>query len=359
MNQKKEIVGLQFLRGICAIGVVIDHAAGMASLDKYFGKAFFNGYLTFGAIGVDVFFVISGYIITISSLSPNKILPEISKQDFFKKRFLRIVPLMWISIITYAGLRFFGSDSQVEIQSYVNAIFLIPYGDVDPNQIWTLRHEALFYILFAVSFLGQRKMQFIVFSWFLSPFIYYGYNVFSHNIVVKQTVPAILFDPVNIEFAFGFFLGVWSLKNPDFAQMKIPIHPMTVLLILTVLVFAVGGLSAGNMDRLYAKMITGVIATGVVALAVCLQCPSGNWTLIGELLGSASYSIYLFHAHFESAMLSVLAKMAHWLPISIVIAGVSIGATMLSIGVYFFLEKPLISLMKTLFLPSRQTDNSP
>lgn len=348
MKAGQEKVGLQFLRGICALGVVIDHAAGMTASQKYFGKNFLNGYLTNGAFGVDIFFVISGYIITISSLAEQEITPLMSRADFFRKRFVRIVPLMWVSILSYALLRRMGTDTHVEIQSYINAFFLIPHGDVDPNQIWTLRNEAIFYLLFSLSFLGQRGSRLFLYLWFFSPIVHFVYVTWAQSPIVKDSTSAILFDPVNIEFAMGFAFGVWSLKHPGLPNFRLPIHPLLVLLLLSITVFGIGGLFVVQIDRLFVKLIVGAFATSVVIFAAYVYCPPGRWTWLGEILGAASYSIYLFHSHFESALLAILTKTAHWLPAGVVIFVVSCGATILSLGVYLFVEKPLLKSMRRL-----------
>lgn len=75
MQQKREIEGIQYLRGIAACAVVIDHAAGMTALPKYFGDAVWGGFLQRGYIGVDLFFMISGFIICIVSLERTMLSP--------------------------------------------------------------------------------------------------------------------------------------------------------------------------------------------------------------------------------------------------------------------------------------------
>ena len=62
--------GIQYLRGFAALAVVLDHATGMASSAEYFGGSP-SSFLSAGWIGVPVFFVISGFIITIVSLDAN------------------------------------------------------------------------------------------------------------------------------------------------------------------------------------------------------------------------------------------------------------------------------------------------
>jgi peptidoglycan/LPS O-acetylase OafA/YrhL len=60
----KQLVGIQYLRAAAVLFVVLDHTTGMAMLPKYFGEHFniFDGWFQSGASGVDLFFVISGFI---------------------------------------------------------------------------------------------------------------------------------------------------------------------------------------------------------------------------------------------------------------------------------------------------------
>ncbi len=129
---------IQYLRGLAALAVVLDHTAAMASFDKYFGQEVLDGFLYKGAIGVDLFFVISGFIISIVSLKPD-LKPSTTLSDFFQKRFLRIVPLMWVAVIAYAMLRLVGrSADQFDPWTYIRyksfapmARRIGPQGDLD------------------------------------------------------------------------------------------------------------------------------------------------------------------------------------------------------------------------------------
>src|SRR5689334_19701485 len=103
----KEIVGVQYLRGLAALAVVVDHSGITVATPKYFGTVIGGGLLNHGASGVDLFFLISGFIITATSLDADW-QPKVKLGAFFGRRFIRIVPLMWIAIVSYAVLKFLG-----------------------------------------------------------------------------------------------------------------------------------------------------------------------------------------------------------------------------------------------------------
>ena len=88
-----KILSIQYLRAAAALMVVFFHADGMAQ--EYFN---FTG-LSFGAAGVDIFFVISGFIMWITTASE-----RITPASFAVNRIIRIVPLYWaMTLLLYGG----------------------------------------------------------------------------------------------------------------------------------------------------------------------------------------------------------------------------------------------------------------
>lgn len=68
MRKHEELVGIQFLRGLCALGVVFGHGAAMLADPKYGGFSLLGGAMESGSLGVDIFFVISGFIMPVVAL---------------------------------------------------------------------------------------------------------------------------------------------------------------------------------------------------------------------------------------------------------------------------------------------------
>ncbi len=345
--QKTELVGIQYLRGLCAMAVLIDHAAAMASFDKYFGQRLLDGVLEYGALGVDIFFAISGFIIAIIALSDHTLEPAIDRKTFFWKRFARIVPTMWVAILSYAVLRHIGSTTIADPWAYVRAFLLVPWGDVDPNQIWTLRHEAIFYILFAISFLGRGAMRLLLIAWFVSPLaIALAEQLEWIAAARRDSLPALLFSDVNLDFGAGFLLGVLRLRWFGTRQFRLPVHPFPVLLLLTLGTIAGGVMAQGVLPPVLARLVMAILSGLLVAIAAYAACPRDRLTAFGELLGNASYSIYLFHPHFESAQLAALARLTPAMPVAWVVALVSLTTMVATIIVYFLIEQPLVRFVQ-------------
>lgn len=211
-----KLAGVQYLRAVAAIGVVLDHCAVMISFPKYFGRqVFLFDFWQAGSLGVQLFFMISGFIIVVSSLEPYSLSPDKTPASFFVARFLRVVPMMWIAILSYAALRYVGRGDVSEISSYVNAFFLLPFGDYDPNNIWTLRHELMFYLVFAATFLPARPLRVLLFVWFFAPPVLWGLGLMPAAAGPLGESFGNFFSRWNILFGVGAVTGLLYQKFAD------------------------------------------------------------------------------------------------------------------------------------------------
>ena len=164
---------VQILRGFAALSVMLFHFRWNINLsypdlgDKLFG---------WGAIGVDVFFIISGFVIT---LSAKKLTPGLSAAGvFLKHRARRILPAYFIILLITFLLS--GAMSTFHYPDKVsNLISAITFSPIDANHApfyvddsgfygirWTLNYEVLFYLVMAVCLISKYRwlLLFGVFS---------------------------------------------------------------------------------------------------------------------------------------------------------------------------------------------------
>lgn len=352
------LVGVQYLRGVAALAVVLQHSAGISA--QYFGAEVLDGFFYRGEVGVQLFFIISGFIIAVIALGKGTLAPAPPIGTFFARRVARIVPLMWLAVIAFAALKFAGRGD-VDIGASLRAFFLWPAGTVEPSVIWTLRHEAIFYIVFAATFLSRQWARWLLLAWVVLPI---PLAVTLTGDSLGEDIVLTIFNPVNLLFGLGLAFGLAWLRWGDRLRMPAPVALAPLLTVLFVAVMFLAHLvnfhAAPLFDRaiypavdvsataLAAFGLTTIGCAALLALALCPRETSGEECRIGLLMGSASYAIYLFHPHIETAIIAVWSKVLPGTPIFVVIFGVALVATLCCIAVHIIVEKPLVRFTQRL-----------
>lgn len=351
----KEIQGVQYLRAIAAIAVVVDHAAGMAAFPKYFDKdIFLKSYWLKGAMGVDLFFMISGFIIATAYLAPRTLAPTVSRKEFFWRRFVRIVPLMWLAIVSYALLRLVGrSADDPEWGSYFRALILSPVGELKPNVIWTLRHEAIFYILFALTFLGEGRQRIVMLLWAAAPLFYALSGAEPGPKGGWIELLWALSHPANVLFGLGFLVGMVRLKWELWRPIQVRGF-LWVLLAIFLLCMWVGWSLDLTVDRFPKSLISAIVLAPLLLLAIWGE---GGRSRLGLLLAEASYAIYLFHLHCVSGAFGFLARLKGVIPAEVAVLVVVLLTVGACLVVHLVIERPMISWLRRVRLRSGSVPN--
>jgi exopolysaccharide production protein ExoZ len=153
-----KLIAIQYLRAVAAASVVLFHAS-TALFERKGALIHFQ----VGTYGVDMFFVISGFIMAYTARTAS-----VSPRDFVVRRAIRIVPVYFLlTTLTYVlalALPERFSTASGDIPTYVTSIFFIPHFNpllhyIQPllGQGWTLNAEIFFYLLFAIGLLlGNR-----------------------------------------------------------------------------------------------------------------------------------------------------------------------------------------------------------
>jgi peptidoglycan/LPS O-acetylase OafA/YrhL len=155
---RKYVPELDGIRALCIIGVVGDHLNDKAGW----------GWLS-GGLGVYVFFVLSGYLITTLALREERAIGHLSYKAFYIRRTLRIFPLYYLAVLVYCGLLFGSSWGRDTLQAFTHALpyYLtymqeIPYvydtivaGHPSPfGHSWSLGIEEKYYLVWPVLAFG-------------------------------------------------------------------------------------------------------------------------------------------------------------------------------------------------------------
>lgn len=324
-----EIRSIQYLRGVAAFGVLLFHAADRAGY--VFGV---------GAAGVDVFFVISGFIMWVVTCRRTP-----APGDFLIRRVQRIVPLYWgLTLLTAAAaLAIPGAFPAMRptMSHVAQSLLFVPHrgetGAIAPLIVpgWTLNYEMFFYLLFGASLMAPARWR----PWALSAALL-GLAAIRPLGDAQNPIWATFTNPLLLEFGAGVWLGkAWS-------ERRLPGRGAAWGLIAAGLAgFAAVTLAGVDIEPariLYWGLPALLLVTGAVSLERAGSVPHW-WPL--RVLGDASYSLYLVHGLAISAAFRLLQKAVDApVPTFIVsvIAGLAAG-----LAVYELAEKPLMKLFRT------------
>lgn len=339
---KRELVGVQYLRGLAALLVVAEHANTVVALPKYFGRAAIPLEFYGGPAGVDLFFVISGFIIGYISLDASSLKPRLDVSDFLWRRFARIVPFLWICVLAYATLRFLGRDGAFEFGPYLRAFTLYPVGTINPTQAWTLRHEFLFYLVFATVFLLPRFRLLPLSLWLLSPLCYFALDPSG-----LSEFPNFLFNRLNLLFGLGFVVSVLFLKRPHWFAATVS-NGMLACSMLCLLYLVPFMLTSYSHLSTIDVLIAGAGACFILYVALRVEAPArlGLLDRLGHAIGDASYAIYLAHGILISGLLGVWARYLPNTNVAVVWLVAVIGALLFGYIVHRYVEAPIVRLFQ-------------
>lgn len=287
------IAAVQHLRGVAALLVVIHHAA--ENVPKYYqGQSWIDRFLqplTLGNAAVDLFFVISGFIMMISTAGEEKSVA--AARTFAKRRLIRIVPLYWFyTTIVVATVLLAPSllpAHRFEWSHTLCSYLFIPCensaGHVRPplHMGWTLNYEMYFYLLMALFLpLGRRVTVLLIVAIF-------SISSACHRLVSPANdVLRFYTDPILIDFLLGMGLGCfhgWKRLGPASARLCFGVGLAAFAL------FAYAGFF--GLPRF---LTAGLSATLLIAGCINLPSPrSGPVSRILAGIGDSSYSLYLVH----------------------------------------------------------------
>lgn len=329
--------GLQGLRFVAALLVLITHATFYTSTRLDSDVTVWN----VGTVGVDLFFVISGFVMMITSAT--FVGAEGGWRYFAMRRIVRIVPMYWLAtslkIISLLILPGIALRASLDPRHVAFSYFFLPsvneIGAVEPvlGVGWTLTYEMFFYAVFAIALLLR-----------VNPLLFVGSVMVTLTICGEigsaSTSPwAIYLDSVILYFAIGMVIAVLA-KNGS--------RSLLLAVFLTCLGLATTLAAMGSVEWYRGSPFRFVVVVGIVAAAVRAE-PWLRRVMPRSVLflGDASYSIYLFHpllAPMVPLALAVVGLKSSWLSV----LGAIFWALISTSLIYVLVEKKVIRLGRRL-----------
>ncbi|MDG1773440.1 MAG: acyltransferase [Oceanicoccus sp.] len=290
MTARHTLESIQALRAIAAILVVILHSyMHLAARDLVS-----NDLTTFGVgrAGVDIFFVISGFIMVY--VTQNAFQTPGSSNSFIIKRFIRVAPTYWlytsfIALLLFLSPENFSDGKSFNISHYVTSMLFLPYPTPHDGAIktilpvgWTLLYEMYFYCVVAILlFFPKRLFLYLLAFWFIGSCILgsiffadvWQLKVYTHPLLLEFLMGCIIatvyfnrnsIPSPHLWFFFGaalLFVSMFFDTTPKWRVVKWGIPSFFIVI------------GAIYWERMYSINIPTILAR----------------------LGASSYSLYLTH----------------------------------------------------------------
>lgn len=298
---REKIPAIQSLRGIAVIAVLFFHL----------------GLLPGGFVGVDIFFIISGYLIS-KILVGSDILQPKAIMSFIKRRAMRLVPAaaLMTSAVTFFGIFLLPPDIQMDtwvtslshLAIAANLPISVQLGSYFSGakefyplmHMWSLSVEEQLYLGFLLAVILSALLSKLVFRRNFLTLIMLGVSIFSF---FAFAIGPILqgfayagfvsyFSPVIRVWQFGLGFAVYILTRNNTANFMKPSAPLISLgffSLFALILSSISGLNTGWQWVAVVSMVSAILLAGVGLSTKSWRIKPLEW------IGDRSYGIYLWH----------------------------------------------------------------
>ncbi len=340
-----KLQNLQALRGLAALGVVAAHIGDPNGFEISWlagGRLWTGPAHAPGQAGVDLFFVISGLIMMVTT---SKLLPSgANAKRFVMRRLTRIYPAYWVATLPILAL-FLVSPSMVNSSAehpprIFESLFLLPQPGLPLLLVgWTLTFELYFYVIFTATLFAPPNLRLPLLG-------VWGVVTAALAVAVgggDNPWVRLISAPICLEFIFGAVVG-WLIVRRQFVAPEF--CTAFGLVSVTIALWHAGADFPGDWYRAVpVGLLIAVLVYGVIGLEARRQIVAPAWM---RYLGDASYSIYLWHVLILTALgrfflihLPGSSPIIHAGALAFSVAAVLTG----SIIAYRLIEQPLIKIL--------------
>ncbi len=350
-NKIGYIPELDGIRGAAILAVMFFHA----------GEPFFKG----GFIGVDVFFVLSGFLITSLIINEYDDLSSLSLKNFYMRRLLRLGPALFLLLSVFTLLSFFFLSKEEAQSNFTESIIALFYMSnwvrafaIHPSDYlghtWSLSIEEQFYILWPLTLLALLRrfnnrwhVAFAAFiiailAWVLRVYLLENGSSFERLYNGLDTRA----DALMTGCTLGIIVSSGLLKNKMLPVLSIMLSVLSPFAIFF-LAFICTTMSWKNPQLYYWIFFAVEMSTAIIILHILVN----KNTLVHKLFsmkwivwtGSISYGLYLWHYLVYEAMDALSLHLS-----KIIVYGTFVSYIIAALS-FYLLEKPVLKLKKKFY----------
>jgi len=331
--------GLQALRGWAAIAVVFYHCHVLFQKEKYFGVQLFNGFLESGHRGVELFFVISGFLMAMLMQKPRE---KYSPKAFLVSRVKRIyIPYLPVFILLTCMCVFATSACpaayRFDAKTVLMNLLVWPREDQNtyvPVVAWSLAHEVFFYLMTFMA-IALRSL-----GWPLLA-LWFGTSAVLALAEITVVFPWSFIFSFYENMAFGLgmlaFMLVDSGRSVAYTR-QIRLTGITLLVIFAFLEGYLVDIRGGTYGR---DLAGGFLVAAFLLVVGYADAPPRKMKILGDM----SYSLYL--VHYPVLVIGIRLLIIPFdgnLPQYFVLVCMLIAAMAAGAMYYYFVERPGLKL---------------
>lgn len=357
---------IDLLRFLAALAVVLYHYTYRGYMQGHFSPVSYPALAPvtkYGWLGVELFFMISGYVVLMSAMGK-------TIKQFFLSRVTRLYPAFWVACtLTFLVMRFFGPREHepfwslamdVPVREYLANLTMLPEFvgvELVDSSYWSLTVEITFYFVVSL-FIGYglfSKLPAVLLAWLL-------YCAAAGPVPASTSMLDALLFPKYAPYFIGGML-FYLLQRKSFSpRLLVPLLGFALLLSMRCVRFEVRVVQAAFQDT----SISLAVATGAVVafyllfwLLISRRLDLSRFTWLAQL-GSLTYPLYLIHAHIGWVVYEHAGTLVNkYLLLGALLTGMLLVAYLINRLVERPFSKPLGALVGRLlaYPASRQSDD--
>ncbi len=328
---QSKINNIQLLRAYAAIVVAVFHTGYR-----------FSDWNAVGSFGVDVFFVISGYVMAR--------ICDSNSRYFLRRRLLRIVPPYWVATLALFVFTYFFPEllksTRADVIELAKSLSFIPFrksdGLLQPLLFigWSINYEMFFYLLLAMSLLVYRRGA----AWLAGSAVVLIVLLCSH--FKNQSDLAEFYGrDISLEFVLGLLAYHLCRAVPERLAVRLRVWMLLLMIASAVGLVVVQGLVPHiDLRVLYFGGLSFLLITSASLLSQGGWDTNAAWIV---LIGDASYVLYLIHPYCEYFLSRIVAKKIPALDITkgpgmLLAVGLVV---VLAVALHLALERPTVAFL--------------